>query len=638
MSSASVLAGLLWFLGPAVAAGKAGDPCDAPPAIRGALAETAVDDLALPERESEARELAALKRLVGKHPSEPQVWRRYLERRRQSGEDAAAISSELAERARRRPRDVVAAYAAALAAGKGDDQETARQLEALIERAPRLIEARRSLLALYRSGPARDEARLDQQIEALKKLCPASVRLARDLPRDGDLAAQARAVLRVQLESGVPADPESVRWLWSQASGRRRGGAGAQSEDRAALLEQMKKNLERWRSSKLATRPAFLPVMAYGYRLGKDSKGRRWVEDQILRQIPSSSEAARIALRRFAIEHPEPLPSDPQEAKASHAQALLEASAAWTRRWPGWPVAWERRLAALRRSSAGAETTIETARAALAALDQHPKALKMEPSLATRVAQLSRERGVAPTDVPGLAERAGNAVATAEPAKPESKTPGKAPSLRLTLDTQQFPDLAPWAAEAARVCQAWFPLIVDILSTDGFVPPAEVKMVYRAGMSVPGSASGRTLNLNGEHVRRNRNEVGMLIHELTHTVQAFGGPSWLTEGIADYIRWHVFEQPKLRMNPARASYEDGYRVTGAFLAWAANTYDRKLVRRLNAALRSNGFDEELFRVFTGKDLDTLWGEWLAAGAPAAMGPDAPGQPPATFVPPPITGT
>jgi hypothetical protein len=100
----------------------------------------------------------------------------------------------------------------------------------------------------------------------------------------------------------------------------------------------------------------------------------------------------------------------------------------------------------------------------------------------------------------------------------------------------------------------------------------------------------------------------------------------------------VFEQPKLRMNPARASYEDGYRVTGAFLAWAANTYDRKLVRRLNAALRSNGFDEELFRVFTGKDLDTLWGEWLAAGAPAAMGPDAPRQPPATFVPPPVTGT
>jgi hypothetical protein len=116
----------------------------------------------------------------------------------------------------------------------------------------------------------------------------------------------------------------------------------------------------------------------------------------------------------------------------------------------------------------------------------------------------------------------------------------------------------------------------------------------------------------------------MLIHELVHVVQAFGGPSWLTEGIADYIRWHVFETPQLpKVNPATASYEDSYRTTGAFFAWAANTYDKKLVRRLNAALRANAYDDELFRVFTGKDIDTLFQEWLAAGAPAQMGPDVP---------------
>ena len=155
-------------------------------------------------------------------------------------------------------------------------------------------------------------------------------------------------------------------------------------------------------------------------------------------------------------------------------------------------------------------------------------------------------------------------------------------------------------------------------------------MIYRDGMGVPGmTTGGRTLELNAEHVRKHPQDVGMLIHELTHTIQGFGGgPGWLTEGIADYIRWHVFEAPKLpKVNPARASYEDGYRVTGAFLAWTANTYNKQLVRRLNAALRASAYDEELFQVFTGKDIDTLWQEWLAAGTPAPMGPDVPPHPP-----------
>jgi hypothetical protein len=98
----------------------------------------------------------------------------------------------------------------------------------------------------------------------------------------------------------------------------------------------------------------------------------------------------------------------------------------------------------------------------------------------------------------------------------------------------------------------------------------------------------------------------------------------MVEGVADYIRWHVFEKPQLpKVDPSRNSYDDGYRVTGAFLAWAGNTYNKALVRRLHAAMRGGAYDDELFTTFTGKDLPTLWAEFLAAGAPAAMGPDAP---------------
>jgi hypothetical protein len=58
---------------------------------------------------------------------------------------------------------------------------------------------------------------------------------------------------------------------------------------------------------------------------------------------------------------------------------------------------------------------------------------------------------------------------------------------------------------------------------------------------------------------------------LAHVVQQYktrGNPSWLVEGIADYMRWFHFEppthRPKLR-NPVTAKYTDSYQTTAGFL-------------------------------------------------------------------------
>jgi hypothetical protein len=107
----------------------------------------------------------------------------------------------------------------------------------------------------------------------------------------------------------------------------------------------------------------------------------------------------------------------------------------------------------------------------------------------------------------------------------------------------------------------------------------------------------------------------MVVHELSHVVQGYprGGPSWLVEGIADYVRFAHFEPAtKIAVDPRRASYRDGYRTTAKFLAWIEKSADKGIVPALNAALRAGKYDAKVFEDRTTKTLDTLWAEFLAA--------------------------
>ncbi len=113
----------------------------------------------------------------------------------------------------------------------------------------------------------------------------------------------------------------------------------------------------------------------------------------------------------------------------------------------------------------------------------------------------------------------------------------------------------------------------------------------------------------------------MVVHELVHVLQAYppasGARGWLTEGIADYIRWWRFEPEEFALHgrpaidPARSRCTDGYRTTAYWLAWTAKRYDLRLVRALDAAMRRGEDPMPLFAQTTGRDADALWAEFLA---------------------------
>ncbi len=189
---------------------------------------------------------------------------------------------------------------------------------------------------------------------------------------------------------------------------------------------------------------------------------------------------------------------------------------------------------------------------------------------------------------------------------------------RAFSDYSAAPDLKAWAAKADRqMAESWADGAA-LLYSDGFITPNKVNVVYKSGPDVTGVAAtgGGEMTVNVAWARAHPEDTGLTVHEVAHVIQAMSAyaPVWLIEGTADYIRWIKFEPQNFtyNINPKTAKYSDSYRTTAAFLAWCELHYDSRLVSKLNRDTRFGKYSDAKFKEYTGKDVDALWAECLAA--------------------------
>lgn len=196
------------------------------------------------------------------------------------------------------------------------------------------------------------------------------------------------------------------------------------------------------------------------------------------------------------------------------------------------------------------------------------------------------------------------------------------------VDATDAPDLADWTEKKLKpVVIEWYPKVVALLPSEGHQAPTTVTFRFRSDMrGTPASAAGAGVNLNTPWFRRELEgeACGAVVHELVHVVQNYWGrrsqpraqttPGWVVEGIADYVRWFLYE-PQSRGaeitegNFSKANYDSSYRVTANFLNWVTQTCDKEFVRKLNAAAREGRYDESLWKDWTGKTVQELGVEW-----------------------------
>ncbi len=114
-------------------------------------------------------------------------------------------------------------------------------------------------------------------------------------------------------------------------------------------------------------------------------------------------------------------------------------------------------------------------------------------------------------------------------------------------------------------------------------------------------------------------DIDVVTHEVMHIVQAYGntsGPGWLTEGIADYVRFKFgvnnqaagWSLPDVK--PTQ-NYTDSYRVTARFLVWLEQQKNPEAVILLDQIMRQHTYTDAVWEKLSGKDLSGLWKEYLS---------------------------
>lgn len=157
----------------------------------------------------------------------------------------------------------------------------------------------------------------------------------------------------------------------------------------------------------------------------------------------------------------------------------------------------------------------------------------------------------------------------------------------------------------------------DGISAKGGTPPA-------IGIEYSTKWIEKAFNEGGAD-KFNKETKGVLYHELTHAFQlepqgigSYGTNKtfWaMIEGVADAVRY-LNGGFTLNDRPKGGNYMDGYRTTGFFLAWLAQTKDKDFLRKFNRStleVTPWSFDGGIQYALGKKyNTDDLWKEYMVA--------------------------
>ena len=201
--------------------------------------------------------------------------------------------------------------------------------------------------------------------------------------------------------------------------------------------------------------------------------------------------------------------------------------------------------------------------------------------------------------------------------KVQAKTDADKPdAVAILVDVNDAPELKDWGLQAANKALEWHPKLAAFLASDGFSPPREVTLRFKK-INAPGQAFGSTIECSINWVTKNPEDFGMVAHEMVHVIQQYKkpGPGWLTEGIADYVRYYVIEpgSPRARFDINRSNYKSGYQPTAGLLNFV-ETKHPGTVAKLNAAMREGKYSDDIIKEVAGADWDALWDQFKASKA------------------------
>ena len=204
-----------------------------------------------------------------------------------------------------------------------------------------------------------------------------------------------------------------------------------------------------------------------------------------------------------------------------------------------------------------------------------------------------------------------------EPKKVEPKKEAKKEPYSVTIAGDVDAKLAPIVGQFVTTFYQSYPKLVERFENPKKPAPHRIKIVLDRKMKVPAYCTGDEIHVSIEWMNQHPEDIGVIAHELTHSVQGYRGgvPGWFVEGMADYARL-VFgpkQQPGWEL-PRRLgdkqSYKDSYRVTGRFFVWLEEKHPGVL-DELHRKAQDREFNLADFGKLTGSSIDDLWTECVS---------------------------
>jgi hypothetical protein len=155
-----------------------------------------------------------------------------------------------------------------------------------------------------------------------------------------------------------------------------------------------------------------------------------------------------------------------------------------------------------------------------------------------------------------------------------------------------------------------------------FNPNTDKQVVFHldtAYTAVAATGGGRIV-FNPQWFVKYPGDIDVVTHEVMHVVQNYGnggGPGWLTEGIADYVRFkygvdNAGAKWTLPAFKPEQSYKNAYRITARFLNWLETNGNPGIVVKLDKAMRDHTYKANIWETLTGKSIDELWTTYAGA--------------------------
>lgn len=195
-----------------------------------------------------------------------------------------------------------------------------------------------------------------------------------------------------------------------------------------------------------------------------------------------------------------------------------------------------------------------------------------------------------------------------------SYTVDKRKGYKLTFVSKD-PNLDPKVRQ--NLIDTYFEVYPTLVKTFNNQSTKDVLFVVDTAYKAVAEASGNRILFSAGYMKAHPTDIDVVTHETMHIVQGYGygsGPVWLTEGIADYVRYkygvdNIGSKWSLPDYNPKQNYTNSYRITARFFAWLEKNVKPGLIATLDGQLRTHTYTEKSWADLTGKNLDQLWSDY-----------------------------